>query len=155
MGKITLWFGILVLLFGAIAAFELKHFEITDTSNLPEQQLAHISVGNVPLYITVADTPQKQQQGLSGTDSLPQDQGMLFVFPQDGSYAFWMKDMNYSLDILWLDTAGKIVYMKENLSPDTYPITYQSPVPARYVLEVNAGFVDANNISVGDIVHFH
>ena len=155
MAKLTLWFGLIILAFAVVVAFELEHFKITDTTMIPGQQLTHISLDDVPLSVRIADTPKTQAQGLSGTDSLPDDQGMLFVFPQDGTYQFWMKDMKYALDILWLDDAGHIVYIKENLSPDTYPASFGPTAPARYVLEVNAGFVAAHNVQLGDIVHFH
>ena len=156
MAKPLLWFGIVVLAFGAIAALEIQHFSIGvfDQSSLPTAQLSPVTLDGVQLYVTIADTPAKQAQGLSGTASLPQDDGMLFVFPVEGKYAFWMKDMNYSLDILWLDSSGRVVYIAPDLSPSTYPNNYAPNTPARFVLEVNAGFVAQHNVQVGDIVHF-
>ena len=75
---------------------------------------------------------------------------MLFVFTEDGKYAFWMKDMQFSIDIIWLAADGTVVYIVPNLSPATYPQTYTPDTPARFVLEVPAGFVAAHSVRIGD-----
>ena len=67
--------------------------------------------GRILVCASVADTPEARQQGLSGRAGLGESEGMLFVFPKDGEYAFWMKDMRFSIDILWLSGNGTIVYM--------------------------------------------
>jgi uncharacterized membrane protein (UPF0127 family) len=77
---------------------------------------------------------------------------MLFVFPEDGRYSFWMKDMTYAIDVLWLSKEGQIVYAIPGLAPESYPKTFTSDTPARYVLELRAGFMDLHNVSVGDFV---
>ena len=102
--------------------------------------------------VSVADTPASRQRGLGGRSGLAPDEGMLFVFPQDGTYGFWMKDMSFSIDILWLSADGAVVYMAQNVSPDTYPQRFGPAEPARYVLELHAGFVIENNVTIGDIV---
>ena len=61
-----------------------------------------------------------------------------------------MKDMNYGIDILWVAEEGEIVHIEENISPDTFPTSFASPVPAWFVIEANAGFVAQNEITVGD-----
>ena len=101
---------------------------------------------------SVADTLPERIQGLSNTPFLPKDVIKLFVFEAYGEHSIWMKDMNYSLDIIWVDREGKIVHIEENISPDTYPESFSSPVPAWFVVEANAGFVANNAISVGDEV---
>jgi uncharacterized membrane protein (UPF0127 family) len=60
--------------------------------------------------------------------------------------------MNYSLDIMWATQAGDIVHIEENVSPETYPKSFSSPVPAWYVVEANAGFVERHKIVLGDKV---
>src|SRR4051812_16025786 len=140
MGKVLAVFGVVVLIFGAIAAYELSYFStgVLDQTLMPTAQLHPLAIGGTTIYVTVADTPAKQEHGLSDTESLPPDQGMLFVFPRSGVYAFWMKNMHYALDMLWLDEQGRVVYIAADVSPDTYPAhTFQSATPARYVLEVN------------------
>jgi len=154
MARGFVWFAGLILLFGAIAAYELNYFNTFDTSNLPKAGLYHISLADVSLQVTIARTPAELQQGLSGTRSLPPNQGMLFVFPKADIYPFWMKDMQYPIDILWIDEDGRIVYVAPNVSPDSYPATYKSSTPALYILELNAGFAEAHSVRVGDTVHF-
>ncbi|MDO8575927.1 MAG: DUF192 domain-containing protein, partial [bacterium] len=83
---------------------------------------------------------------------LAADEGMLFVSPEDGGHAFWMKDMLFPIDILWISADGRVVYMAENVSPDTYPQSFRPDAPARYVLELPAGYAGAHGVSVGDVV---
>ena len=115
-------------------------------------EVRSIEVGGQKVYAAVADTEVARQKGLSGRSGLAPDEGMLFVFPQDGKYAFWMKDMRFSIDIVWLSRDGAVVYMVQNASPDTYPRDFVPREPARYVLELPAGFVSRNNVAIGDIV---
>lgn len=75
---------------------------------------------------------------------------MLFVFEEDGYHAFWMKDMKFSIDMIWLDESMAIVHIERNVSPSSYPNTYKSPEPARYVLEVQAGTADRLNLQAND-----
>jgi uncharacterized membrane protein (UPF0127 family) len=147
MGRALLWCGAAIVAFGIIAGVELKHFSSFDTSMLPQEALYRISLDDVTIQVRVADTAEKQQHGLSNTDSLATNQGMLFVFPQDGKYAFWMKDMKYALDILWLNANGRIVHIEQNVKPASFPATYGGSVSARYVLELSSGFVSA-------VIHF-
>ena len=118
------------------------------------EELPTILVKGQPIRISIADTEETRQQGLSGRAGLAEDEGMLFVFPEDGKYAFWMKDMVFSIDILWLSGDGAVVYMAENVSPDTYPQNFQPLVSARYVLELPAGYAKEYNVVVGDLVRF-
>ncbi|MFA7309979.1 MAG: DUF192 domain-containing protein [Candidatus Paceibacterota bacterium] len=100
--------------------------------------------------VTVASTPAARQQGLSGRSGLAQDEGMLFVFPEDGEYGFWMKDMLFPIDIVWLDADGTVVYIAPEVSPDSYPTSYRPATSSRYVVELPAGWVKVYNLSIGD-----
>lgn len=102
------------------------------------------------IHVSVADTDAERAQGLSGSSGLAPDEGMLFVFPVDGKYAFWMKDMLFSIDMVWLSSDGNVRYIVRNASPDTYPQTFVSTSLARYVLELPAGFAKQYNVQVGD-----
>ena len=77
---------------------------------------------------------------------------MLFIFPEPGIYKFWMKDMNFPIDIIWLDETYHVVYVKKNADPKLYPETYQSGSPAVWVIETVAGFTDLHNVRIGDYV---
>lgn len=108
-----------------------------------------ILIGDTVVQASIADTLSQRIKGLSGTPYLPEGVVKLFAFGVSGEHSIWMKDMNYALDILWADEDGKIVHIEENVSPDTFPTSFASPVPAWYVVEANAGFVASNTIAVG------
>ena len=88
--------------------------------------------------VRIADSPAERAQGLSGTAPLPQGEGMLFIFERAGMYGFWMKDMNYPIDIIWLNDDLESVGATKNISPDTFPAVFYPPVPVRYVLEISS-----------------
>ncbi|MEK7560176.1 MAG: DUF192 domain-containing protein [Patescibacteria group bacterium] len=109
-----------------------------------------ILIAGKQIKIDIADTEEKRSRGLSGKKSLPENAGMLFVFGIPAQYSFWMKDMRFSIDIIWIDETKKIVAVSENISPDTYPASFSPSDPVKYVLEVNAGWTQKNGIVVGD-----
>ena len=108
------------------------------------------------LTVDLATTPQEQQMGLSGRVSMPADRGMLFVFNQEGQWSFWMHEMNFPLDIIWFNANRQVVFIEQDLPPCTPQacLIFTPPVNAMYVLEVNAGFVKANGVSVGESFAF-
>lgn len=119
------------------------------------EDLKSVTLNGQTIRVTVADTPETRDQGLSGRESIAPDQGMFFVFPEAGYYSFWMKDMLFPIDILWLSYDGRVVYIVENATPESYPNTFtSSDVPARYVLELSAGFVKQYTVNLGDKVYF-
>lgn len=124
--------------------------------NAPLQQ-KRILVGSTTYMVSVADTDARRQQGLSGTKPLLPQTGMLFVFENPGKYGFWMKDMQYSLDIVWAnvnsDGIGSVVYIEQNVEPETYPKTFTNVNIANTVIEVTAGEIAKNNIKIGDRVY--
>ena len=109
-----------------------------------------IIIGDKRVLASVADSLPERIKGLSDTPFLPKDVVKLFVFDVSDYHSIWMKSMNYSLDILWVTEAGKIVHIEENVSPNTYPKSFAAPIPSWFVIETNAGFVAENNIEVGD-----
>lgn len=111
-----------------------------------------MSVRDVGILVEIADSPEERKTGLAGVTSLPENRGMLFVFEKEGRYGFWMKDVPIPLDIIWIDDERRVVHIEENVQPDSYPLIYTSPTPARFVLEVNAFFVSTFNIAIGDAV---
>jgi uncharacterized membrane protein (UPF0127 family) len=79
---------------------------------------------------------------------------MLFVFTTPGNYGFWMKNMRYNLDIIWLNNNKKVSYIAQNLSPKSYPSIYFPNLPSKYVIELNAGTVKRLNITPGEQIKF-
>jgi len=118
-----------------------------------------LKIRDITLNIEVVDTDAKREKGLSGKLGLAENEGMLFVFDAEGYYGIWMKDMNFPIDIVWLDKDKKIVYIEKNASPDTYPKVFYAqknslPILILYVLETPSGFLVKNNIQIGDFVAF-
>lgn len=109
-------------------------------------------IGDTPVEASIADSLPERIKGLSNTPFLPDNVVKLFAFGVPGSHSIWMKDMNYSLDIIWMAESGEIVHIEENVSPETFPQSFSSPIPAWYVVEASAGFVASNTISIGDKV---
>ncbi len=116
---------------------------------------------NVPLEVCAQDkcfqsevmlTPEGREKGLMSRDSLAEDQGMLFVFDEPGEYPFWMKNMNFPIDIVWLDEEKRVVHTEWSVPPcvkDPCPV-YAPQAKALYVLEIAAGQVEAGGIRNGD-----
>ncbi len=106
------------------------------------------------LQVEVVDTKSSRALGLSGRSKLQDDEGMLFIFDNPGKYGFWMKDMNFPLDIVWVDQNGVVVWIERNLSPDTYPQAYMNKADAKYVLEINASSSEKFGLYLGSKVKF-
>lgn len=100
----------------------------------------------------VADTPETRAQGLSGRPGLAQDELLLFVFDAPGRHGFWMRNMLFSIDIVWLDESGRVVHVEESVSPDTFPTTFTPSSNALYVIEGNAGLVEEYGLGEGAYV---
>lgn len=97
-----------------------------------------ITVAGKIFNVEIADTEAKRSLGLSERSSLKEKEGMLFIFPTSGFPRFWMKDMNFPIDIVWLNERFEVVGIEKNVSPDTYPQTFTPSTPVKYVLEVPA-----------------
>ena len=108
-----------------------------------------MTLGDAQLSVQLADTPEKTSRGLGGRDSLPRDSGMLFMFGTSDRWRFWMKDMRFPLDFIWIDENWRVVSVTPDIGPETYPQLFLPPAPVRYVLEVNAGWAAMHNIVPG------
>lgn len=115
-----------------------------------DNALYSIYIGNAAVEVTVADSDAERVKGLSGVEHLDPRQGKLFIFDMDAKPGIWMKDMKFPLDIVWVNRDFKVVHIEENVSPDTYPQVFYPPDDARFVLEVNAQFVNTFKIKEGD-----
>lgn len=113
-----------------------------------------VEIGGQRVLAEIVDTDELRSKGLGGRDDLKAGTGMLFVFPEDGLWSFWMKDMRFSIDIFWLSSDKSIVHMEKRVSPSTYPTSFSPKKPARFVLELPAGFAERFDVEVGDTVSF-
>src|SRR3990167_703443 len=80
-----------------------------------------VSVNSEEIKAEVVSSPSDRAQGLSGRPCIEADQGMLFVFEKPGKYPFWMKDMKFPIDIVWINADKKVIDLDVNVSPATYP----------------------------------
>jgi hypothetical protein len=102
--------------------------------------------------VEVVSKQEDMERGLMYRMSLDPNKGMLFVFPNDDKDSFWMKNMHFSLDILWINNQGQIVFIGQNIpacSKDPCPV-YTPDQNARYVLELNSGYTSTHHWQVGD-----
>jgi uncharacterized protein len=108
-----------------------------------------VTLGHAALHVLVADTLERRTKGLSYRESLGKNQAMLFVFDDADKHGIWMKDMKFSIDIIWLDNNLRVVDMKRNISPDTFPEVFEPKSNSSFVLETSAGFADKNGVTLG------
>jgi len=115
-----------------------------------------VKIKEVIIPVELATTSEAVARGLSGRASLDYNKGLLFIFPSPYRYRFWMPDMNFPIDILWLDQDKIVDITKEatNIFDPLNPVFYQPNEPALYVLEVNAGFAESHQLKIGDSVEF-
>ena len=135
--------GLLILVIVVITGFP---FSRTET---PMQAIATAEFGGVSLRIDYATTTEMRERGLGGKKDIPNDYGMLFVFPNGDRYGFWMKDMLKPVDIFWLNDKGQVVSIAQDVATSTYPNVFYPVKPARYVLETAAGFAREYSIATG------
>jgi uncharacterized membrane protein (UPF0127 family) len=157
---------ILIVVLGLICCLILIVFivhlsKVSIPAFVPVQQLSNenilvsgsvISPQGVRILVQIADDDSERELGLSFRESLPEHTGMLFVFPQMGTYEFWMKDMKFPIDIVWIDEAFRIIDRTINVLPESYPKTFTSKVPAKYVLEIPANTADSSGFVIGSVI---
>tara|TARA_A100001037_G_C15142201_1_gene634382 strand:+ start:2404 stop:2862 length:459 start_codon:yes stop_codon:yes gene_type:complete len=120
-----------------------------------------VQIGVDIISVDIADTPELRMIGLSEHERLDEGSGMLFVYSKAGSRAFWMKGMEFPLDIIWITSDCRIGKVTENVQVPNYENvndtgyrTYESDGPVQFVLEVNSGYADEHNVRAGDAVVF-
>ncbi len=109
-----------------------------------------VSIKGKKISVEIATSSQEKSRGLCCRESLGENSGMLFVYNASGDFRFWMKDTTIPLDMIWLDSTKKVVHVEEKVQPSSYPKTYSSPIPSKYILETNSGWVEKNAIDIGD-----
>ena len=110
-----------------------------------------ISIKGYTLTVELATTPTARNCGLSNRLELPENHGMLFIYPNLRDRTFWMKDNYIPLSIAFLDESGRIINL-QNMTPMQTEKRYYSSQPVKYALEVNQGWYDAHEIEIGDTV---
>ncbi len=116
-----------------------------------------VTIRNQKIFVEMAVTESEKRNGLSSRKNLPHNQGMLFLMGEPAYHGFWMKDMKFPLDFIWIRDKA-VVDITENVP---HPVDGNPPAnikprdPADKVLEVNAGIIKQLEIQVGDIVNFN
>ena len=119
-----------------------------------------VTLGSVPFRVELAITSEQRIQGLSGHPPLAPGAGMLFVFEQAQRYSFWMREMLFPLDMIWIDAECTVVHITRNAPPQAPEQAladlprYGPPVPILYVLEINAGEAESAPVTVGSPAQF-
>ena len=122
-------------------------------ANLQSSQ--KLSLGSREFNTTILRTTDELRKGLSGTKSLAANHAMVFVFEKDSRWGIWMKDMNYAIDIVWLDNQFKVVHLVQDAQPSSYPETIFTPQEnSRYVIELASGTIEGTGVKKGDLVTF-
>jgi len=156
MKKVFIGYGVLlvVVIILAFAKFQgLPFFPSTPTAEASAQ------INSQECDLDIEDTDEERMKGLSDRDNLNEDAGMLFVFEKKDRYSFWMKNVKFPLDIIFIDD-NKIVDMYKNVpaqaDKDTASLPlYTSKAPANYVLEIKGGLADEYEFKIGDTVEIN
>ena len=121
-----------------------------------EKTSTTVKINDVSIRTEIANTPETRTSGLSGRERLEEDQGMLFVFDKSAYHTFWMKDMNFPIDIIWIQD-NHVLDITENIPPeeDKDLTIYKPSEPVKFVLEVNAGFSKKRNFKIEDPVEIN
>lgn len=153
IGKLV--FSCIIIALSVVAIVSLHAAAVVPV--VVEETSASISILPVPIplkSVIIVDTDEKRMRGLSGMKTLPNDTGMFFVFDTSGKYGFWMKDMLFPIDIIWLDEDFKIITVAEDIFPNSYPQVFYPERAARYVLEVTSGVAERNHYVKGSKLGF-
>ncbi|MEK7105522.1 MAG: DUF192 domain-containing protein [Patescibacteria group bacterium] len=145
--------GFFVTLFAVAGVLAIVFLLPNTYDQAPTMKTGTVQFENgVTVAVEVVDTAELQRQGLSGHKELTDDQGMLFVFDDLIARTFWMKDMTFAIDIIWIYD-GRVVGIEKSMQPpaasDGTIYVASSPEPVDHVLEVAAGWSDRHGVQVG------
>lgn len=147
--------GLFTLLLAVVGGIVLSQNYFKENGQLSFLKSAKATVNNHTFSLLIARSAAEKEAGLTSKTSLPQGSGMLFLFDKAGDYSFWMKNMKFPIDIIYIDK-DKVVTVYENLQPaksknESIPV-FTSNQPADKVLEINAGLSKKYSIKKGDMV---
>ncbi len=157
-GDATVWVhkrGVFLFSFAILFLFVLVFFTPSDEPN--EQIISGtitdtctpIGEQNRCIQLESVESAEERRRGLSGREQLAVDAGMLFDFGVEDTRCMWMPDMNFSIDIVWLNEQAQIVDVMSDIAPETYPKSFCGAEPARYVIELNAGVAESAGVEPG------
>jgi uncharacterized membrane protein (UPF0127 family) len=147
------------VMYGSVAygLSKLENYSFQEAAYAPTVRLKTIEVDCAEknkFKTYVVDGEMDKNKGLSVFSKIKNDEAMLFVFDTLDRYSFWMKDMKFPIDIVWLDQYGYVVDLKSDALVNTYPEVFEPKAESLYVLEFNAGIAQKMNIKIGDFCSF-
>ena len=141
------WAIVLAILGATMLAGGCGEKKTGNASGLPVVQM---TIGGKQFMLEVANTEETMARGLMHRDSMPADRGMIFVFPSEDERTFWMKDTRIPLDIIYVDSAGKVVSVKSMKPYDLTAVPSDGPV--LYAIELNQGTAASLGVKAGDVL---
>lgn len=129
------------------------YYPVQTNTESPSVIEASVTINDKILEVEVADEAEERSRGLMFRKSMSRDTGMLFLFDKEGFYSFWMMNVNFNLDIIWINSNGNVVHIERDV-PSCFIScpSYASGDSARYVLEINSGVANELNLQVGSFV---
>ena len=122
-----------------------------------KKEKTQVCLKNTCFNVEIANTVETRERGLMFRKNLSQNEGMLFIFPEEKIYPFWMKNTLINLDIIWIDQNKEVVFISQNNQPcDTDNCPPINPgAPAKYVLEINAGLAEKIGLKDKDKIEIY
>jgi uncharacterized membrane protein (UPF0127 family) len=147
----------------SISSFQLNVTGSQNNTNIggnnsdffPNYEKKSVLINGFKVLLAIASNDELRIKGLSGSQMLNENEGMLFLFDKPSKQGFWMNEMKYAIDIIWLDSNSRVVHVEKNLEPCKIFLVcpvYNPQVDSLYVIELSAGFVDRNSIKNGTII---
>ena len=131
---------------------ERVYSSLTHLAQKQKRPFVQLSYGDIRWDVLVSRSYDELTRGLGYLESMDEDQGMIFVFPESGKHGFWAKGMQFDFDIVWLDTDGRVVDVVSNISPESYPTVFEPQAESVYVLELVAGQAAMAGIVDGEYI---
>jgi hypothetical protein len=144
--KIKIFVGVI----GVVIVGILANYIFSEVVSVQGNAIKRVYIRDIMVKAELVKTETRIEKGLGGRTSLPEGRGMLFSMPENDTQRFWMKDMRFAIDIIWIEN-GRVIGCEKNISPSDKR-NFTSPGDAGYVLEVPEGFCDENKIMVNDEV---
>jgi len=129
---------------------QIEESALATSSEPVSSQKGQITLGNNTWQVEIVDNDIARVNGLSNRKTLSLDHGMLFVFDSMSKQSFWMKDMIFSIDMIFFDSDWRVVEIESNLSPSSFPKIFGQNVKSQYVLEINAGQAINQGLKLND-----
>jgi uncharacterized protein len=116
----------------------------------------YLTIGGGVFNARLATTESERSKGLSGVRELKPNEALLMAFPYESNWSVWMKDMKIPIDVIWLDSQGKVLYIVTDISPDNSDNVIFTPNSdlVKYILEIPAGKVKESSINEKSMASF-